>query len=327
MDRRTFLCGLTLGPLAAPLAAEAQPAGKIPRIGFLSLSSPEAVAPRIEAFRQGLRQLGWVESQNVTIEYRYAEGKVERLPTLAAELVGLRIDLLVVGGITASHAAKQATTSLPIVFIGAGEPVTTGLVTSLARPGGNITGIASLVPELVAKHLELLKEAIPKMRRVAVLLNPTNPTSPLAVKYAETAAVALGLRLQVSEVRRLADFEHAFAVIARDRPDALYVPGDPVVILHLSRVVDFAAKSRLPAMYPVREFADAGGLMAYGANLSEMYRQAAVYADKILKGARPGELPIEQPTKFELIINLKTAKALGLTIPPSLLQRADQVIQ
>ena len=329
IDRRTFLAGTGAVLLVAPLAAEAQQAARIARIGYLVPNlgaSPETH----EAFRQGLRDLGYVEGRNLVIEYRSAEGKLERLPALAAELVALKVDVIVAPNTVAALAAKQATRTLPIVFAAAADPVTSGLVTSLARPGGNVTGLSNLAPELVGKGLELVRQAVPGISRVAVLWQPgaiDERTEKDRLKRADVAARALGVRLQVVEARGPEDFDRAFSDMTRARSDALTVLGSSMFDTERRRLVALAAKNRLPAVYAWREFVDAGGLMSYGANLADMYRRAATYVDKILKGARPGDLPVEQPTKFELVINLKTAKALGLTIPPALLARADEVIQ
>jgi putative ABC transport system substrate-binding protein len=329
MERRTFMAILTGGLVAAPLAAEAQQAAKVARIGFLALNP--APNPHLqEAFRQGLRDLGYVEGRNVVIEYRSAEGKPERFPTLAAELVALKVDVLVAPSTPGALAAKQATRTLPIVFATASDPVASGLVTSLARPGGNVTGLSILAPELVGKALELLTKAVPGVTRVAVLWQPGvlgERTEKDMLKGAEVAARALGVRLQFVEARGPDDFDRAFSDMTRAHAGALAVLGSSVFSLEGRRLADLAAKNRLPALYPWREDVDAGGLMSYGPNAADLLRRAATYVDKILKGAKPGDLPVEQPTKFELVINLKTAKALGLTIPPSLLQRADEVIQ
>ena len=328
VERRGFIVG-TLGLLAAPIAAETQPAGKVHRIGFLGSGSATGDPRAREAFRDGLRELGWVEGQNLLIEYRFADGKPERLPALAAELVALKVDVIVAPNTPAALAAKQATRTLPIVFIGAGDPVTSGLVTSLARPGGNVTGLSVLSTELVGKWLELLKQAVPGVSRVAALWQPgamDERTDKDMQEGAAVAAQALGVRLQFVEARGPADFDRAFSDMTKARAGALTVRPAPMFISERRRLVDLAAKNRLPAVYAWREFVDAGGLMAYGPNLSDLYRRAATYADKILNGAKPGDLPVEQPTKFELVINLKTAKALGLTIPPSVLARADEII-
>jgi putative ABC transport system substrate-binding protein len=330
MERRRFIEVIAGGFVAAPLAAEAQQAAKVARIGFLR--SNLAANPHLqEAFLQGLRDLGYVEGRNVVIEYRDAEGKLERLPALAAELVALKVDVIVTGGGTPTAlAAKQATRTLPIVFASAPDPVTDGLVTSLARPGGNVTGLSNLSPELVGKRLEQLKQAVPGVSRVAVLWQPgvmgerTEKDMPKAV---EVAARALGVRPQFVEARGPADVDRAFSDMTRARAGALTVSGSAMFFNERRRLVDLAAKNRLPTVFPLKEYVDAGGLMAYGPNLPDLFRRAATYVDKILKGAKPGDLPVEQPTKFELVINLKTAKALGLTIPQSLLGRADQIIQ
>jgi len=326
MNRRTFISGVTLGLLAAPLAAVAQPAGKVVRIGYLGTGG--AAAPRHrEALSQGLRDLGWVEGQNLVIEWRSSEGRAERFPDLAAELVRLKVDLIVANAAPASHAAKHATTTIPVVVIAVSDPVGQGLVASLARPAGNVTGLASLFPELAAKRLALLQEALPGVSRVAVLWNPANPGNVRIWKEVQVTAKTLDVTLQSREVRGPDDFKGAFAAMTKERPEALLTLDDPLIFRNQVSIVDFAARSRLPAMHAFRESVEAGGLMAYSANLPAMLRRAATYVDKILKGAKPADLPIEQPTKFELVINLKTAKALGLTIPPSLLGRADQVIE
>jgi putative ABC transport system substrate-binding protein len=315
--------------LAGPLAAQAQPAGKVPRIGYLHPNL--AASPHLaEAFRQGLRDLGYVESRKVVIEYRDAEGKFERLPGLAAELCALKVDVIVASGTLAALAAKHATSSIPIVFPTVGDPVTDGLVISLARPGGNVTGLSNLTPELVGKCLELLKQAIPAVSQVAILWQPSGfveRTRRDVRKRAELAGRALGTRLQFVEARAPEDFERAFSDMTRARVGAAIVVTTAMFVQQRSRLVDLAAKLRVPAVYGSRESVDVGGLMSYGPNLADSYQRAATYVDKILKGVNPTDLPIEQPTKFDLVINLKTAKALGLTIPPSLLLRADQVIE
>jgi putative tryptophan/tyrosine transport system substrate-binding protein len=329
MDRRAFIGTLAGGLVAGPLAAEAQQAAKIARIGYLAADLTVSRHMN-EAFRQGLRDLAYVEGRNVVIEYRDAEGKPERLPALAAELVGLKADVIVASDTPAALAAKQATRTLPIVFIGAGDPVTSGLISSLARPGGNVTGLSLLAPELRGKRLELVTQAVPGVSRVAVLWQPGGlgeRTGKDQLKEVEVAARALGVRLQVVEARGPADFDRAFSDMTRARAGALTVLGSAMFANERRRLVDLAAKHRLPGVYGFREYVDAGGLMAYGPNVADLFRRAATYVDKILKGTKPGDLPVEQPTKFELIINLKTAKALGLTIPQSVLGRADEVIQ
>jgi putative tryptophan/tyrosine transport system substrate-binding protein len=328
VDRRAFISGSTLALLAAPLAVEAQQADKMARIGWLAVNL--AAFPHVrEAFLQGLRDLGHVEGRNVVIEYRSAEGKSERLPALAAELVALKVDVIVAPSTPEALAAKQATRTLPIVFAVAADPVASGLVTGLAQPGGNVTGLSILAPELIGKRLEQLTQAVPGVSRVAVLWQPGalgKRTDNDMLKEAEVAARALGVRLQFVEARGPADFDRAFSDMTRARAGALIVLPSPI-FSERRHLVDLAAKNRLPAVYTWREYVDAGGLMSYGPDLADMLRRAATYVDKILKGAKPADLPIEQPTKFELVINLKTAKALGLTIPQSLLQRADQVIE
>jgi len=328
MDRRAFL-GSLAGLLVAPLAAEGQSAGKVPRIGFLSATSPSDRRPLLDAFRQGLRELGWVEGQNIVIDYRYAEDRVDRLPGLAAELVRLKVDLIVASaGTQVATAAKNATETIPIVMIAVRDPVGTGLIASLVRPGGNVTGVSGYAGlEIVAKQLVLLKETVPKIRRVAILSNPANAYHQLAIREVNVAARSLGVQLQLLEARGPNEFDGAFAAMAKERVGALLVLSDAVLSSHRTRLADLAARSRLPAAYGVRESVEAGGLMSYGPSFLDLFRRAATYVDKILKGARPGDLPVEQPTTFELVINLKTAKALGLTIPQSLLQRADQVIE
>jgi len=330
MKRRTFLCGLAIGTVAAPLAGEAQPpTGKVPRIGWLG-ANPAPGRHMREAFLQGLRDLGYVDGRNVVIEYRFAEGKLERYPALAAELVALKVDVIVAPITPAALAAKQATRTIPIVFAAVGDPIRDGLVTSLARPGGNVTGVSSLTPELVGKCLEQLKQSVPGVSRVAVLWQPgaaPERTEKDMLKEAEVAARALGVRLQFVEARGPADLDRAFSDMTRVRAGALTVLPGNMFFGERRHLVALAAKNRLPAVYTLREYVDAGGLMAYGANGADLFRRVATYVDKILKGAKPADLPVEQPTKFELAINLKAAKALGLTIPQSVLGRADQVIE
>jgi len=326
MDRRAFLAGTGAAFLTAPFVAEAQQPAKVPRIGFLTTPSPTAAAYYLEAFREGLRELGYVEGKTIAIEYRFAEGRPERLPVLAAELVRLKVDVIVTGGPPAPEDAKQATSTIPIVFAVAGDPVGEGLVASLARPGGNITGLASIAAEVVGKQLELLKEVVPKISRVAVLLNPSHSAHPLMARQAEGAARALGMQLHILQAGSPAEIDAAFAAMRSQGVGGVLVLRGSLFLAQRAQIAALAAKSRLPAVYGTREEAEAGGLMAYGASLPLLYRRAATYVDKILKGAKPADLPVEQPTKFELIINLKTAKALGLTISPSLRQRADELI-
>jgi ABC-type uncharacterized transport system substrate-binding protein len=329
VNRRTFLTAVGGSILAAPLSGDAQQAPKVPQIGLLSLN----LAPNRhlhEAFRQGLRDLGYVEGRNLVIEYRDAEGKPERLPALAAELVALKVDLIVAPSTPAARAARQATTTLPIVVPNMGDPVWDGLVASLARPGGNITGLTVFTLELVGKRLEQLKQAVPGLSRVAVLWQPGvfgEPTEKEMLKRAEVAGQALGVRLQFVEARGPDDFDQAFSDMTRARAGALTVLGSAMLFNERRRLVDLATKHRLPTVFPWRQGVDAGGLMSYGPNGPDLFRRAATYVDKILKGAKPADLPVEQPTKFEVVINLRTAKALGLTIPQSILLRAEQVIE
>jgi putative ABC transport system substrate-binding protein len=329
MRRREFIT-LLGGAVSWPFAACAQQPAKVPRIGYLSLGSASGgfSLARDEAFRQGLSELGYVEGKNIIIEHRFAEGKFERLADLAAELVQLKVDLIVAAVTQASLAAKDATRTIPIVMAGVSDPLESGLVASLARPGANITGTSSMTAEVVGKSLELLKEAVPKISRVAVLWNPDNAVfQAQMLRETEVAAALLGVQLQTFGVRGPGELDRAFAAITRERVDALLVLADPILALHQAQIVDFAQKSRLPAMYGIKDYAAAGGLMTYAASMGDQFRRAATYVDKILKGAKPADLPVEQPTKFEFVINLKTAKALGLTIPLPLLGRADEVIE
>jgi putative ABC transport system substrate-binding protein len=318
---------LLLAAFVVPLPADAQGTGKIVRIGRLSPLSAETDSPNLEAFRKGLRELGWVEGRGFTIESRFAGGKSERLAELAAELVQRRVDLILTGSTPGALAARKATTTIPIVMVTTGDPVAGGLVASLARPGGNVTGVTALGQALNTKRLELIKESVPGVTRVAVLTNPASAYTPPFLREKAAAARALGLQLPVLEARDPGQFEKAFAGLATERAGALMVQSDAMFITHRGRIVELAARSRVPAVYGEREFVNAGGLMFYGASLADMYRDAAAYADKILKGAKPADLPVEQPTKPELVINLKAAKALGLTIPPSVLGRADHLVE
>ena len=317
--------------LAVGVIAEAQQPKKVPRIGYLSGGDAARESSRAEAIRAALRERGYIEGQNITIEYRYTEGKPDRAPKLATELVRLKVDIIVAaGGPTWVQAAKNATKTIPIVMVGAGsDPVESGLIESLARPGGNVTGLTNLGPELDGKRLELLKEVVPKLARVAVLYDPANPVTVLETKEVlRVAARALEVTVRSWEVRAADDFERVFAALRKERPDGLYVAGGgPLLNVNRKRIADFALKSRLPSMYQSKEAVDAGGLMSYGVNLADSYRRVAYYVDRILKGAKPADLPIEQPTKFELVINLKTAKALGLTIPPVVMMRAEKVVK
>jgi putative ABC transport system substrate-binding protein len=327
LARLTALAVLALGLLAVPFAAEAQSLAKVFRIGLLGGTSPE-VSPFWREFFQRLRVLGYVEGQNVAFEGRWYGDNTDRLPALAAELVQIPVDVIVAGVAPAPEAAKRATSTIPIVMTGHPDPVGSGLVASLARPGGNVTGLAIVSPELRAKQLQLLKEVLPRLTRVAVLSDPRNPSHALVLREVDVAARSLKVKVQILEARAPAQFAEAFSAATKERAGALIVIGAGTThFVHRARLVELAAQSRLPTMYPVREFAEAGGLMAYGVDLRDSFRRAAGYVDRILKGARPADLPVEQPTKFELVVNLKTAKALGLTIPPAVLARADEVIQ
>jgi putative ABC transport system substrate-binding protein len=329
IDRRTFLAGTGAVVLAVPLPAEAQQAGKVYRIGYMSVVSRQSAEPLMVIFLRALRDLGWIEGRNVLVEWRWADGKVERLSGFAAELAKLNVDLIVAPQSDSALAAKRATRTIPIVHVVAGDPVADGLVTSLARPGENVTGLtATPSPEIVGKRLELLKTAT-GAARVAVLWNPARhyPYVDLALREVNAAARVLGVQLQVLEARGPDQFEPAFAAMVRGQADALLAFEDSMFWLNRGRLAELEAKHRLPTMHDLREFVKAGSLMAYGPDLADLFRRAATYVDKILKGAKPADLPVEQPTKFELVINLKTAKALGLTIPPSVLGRADQLIE
>jgi putative tryptophan/tyrosine transport system substrate-binding protein len=326
MIRRINVCLLLTVLLFTVSPVEAQQPKKVPRIGFMIGTSPSIIPDRIEGFRRGLRELGYVEGKNVVIEYRVAEGKVERLPNLLAELVRLKVDVIVTGGIV-NHAAKQATTTIPIVIAFDGDPVGNGLVASLARPGGNITGLSALYPELSGKQLELLKETVPRLSRVVVIGESNNPGNSEVLREMELAAKAFGVKLQSLDVRDLKDIETAFRAASKARANAVIVLAGTIVLVHRAQITTLAIKSRLPAMYPRPEFVEDGGLMTYGPSIADLYRRAATYVDKILKGAKPADLPVEQPMKFEFIINLRTAKQIGLTIPPNVLARADKVIR
>ena len=318
---------LTFVLLTAPFVTLAQPAGKAHRIGYLSSLSASGGRSQFEAFRQGLRDLGYVEGRTIFIEARWAEGNYERLPNLARELVGLNLELIVsAGGPPAARALKSATATIPVVFV-SGSAVAAGIVSSIARPGGNVTGFEILAEALDTKRLELVKETLPRAARVAVLWNPGNVEAKLQRQPLEAAAQVQGIRLRFVEARLPGQIELAFTVMARERADVVLVSADPMFTSEYRRVVEMAARTRLPAVYPFRNVAEAGGLMSYGTDLSAIYRSAAIYVDKILSGAKPADLPVQQPTKFELVINMKTAKALGLTIPPTVLLRADLVLE
>jgi putative tryptophan/tyrosine transport system substrate-binding protein len=325
IERRKFLATLGGAAVAWPLAGRAEQSGKLPTIGFLG-ANPSIESHRVAAFVQRLRELAWIDGRNLAIEYRWAEGRNERYAENAAELVRLKVDVIVTVATPPTLAAKQATAVIPIVFAAASDPVGTGLVASLARPGGNVTGLANQISDTGGKKLELLREAVPGLRRLAVMANVGNPASVLDMGEAQATARALGLEVTISEIRRAEDISPAFDAL-KGRADALYVCVDPLVNTHRIRVNTLALAARLPTMHGLREYVEAGGLMSYGPNLPDLLRRAADYVDKILRGAKPGDIPVEQPTRFDLIINLTTAKALGLEISPLLLARADEVIE
>jgi putative ABC transport system substrate-binding protein len=324
MDRREFLGALAAGLLAAP-AAEAQPTGKVYRIGLLERTPAATNAANLDGLRQGLRELGYIEGKNLVIEYRSADGHDERFLTLAAELVRVKPDLILTRGTTAALAAKNTTVTIPVVILGVGDPVGQGIVASLAHPAGNITGLSAVVTELYAKRVQLLRDLVPRAGRIAALFNMSNPALPSQWKEVEVAARSLGLQSQLLDVRKPEDLAPAFDAAIRHRADGLVVGLETLTLTNQQLIVDLAARHRLPAMYASTEFA--GGLVIYGVNYPDHYRRAASFADKIFKGAKPADLPVEQPTKFELVINLKTARALGLTVPSSVLGRADEVIE
>jgi len=326
--RREFICTLAGGLVAAPRAAEAEQAGKVYRIGVLDGSESDAGRQvRWNAFHQRMRELGYVDGQNVSFERRWAQTDLDRVQKLAAELVGLKVDIIVVGGTVAALAAKKATSTIPIVMTSVADPVAVGLVASLRQPGGNITGMTSIFVELAGKRVELLKTVAPRASRIAILWDGASPGARLGVQETEAAAKTVGLTIQSVAVRSPAEFEVAFATVVRDRAGALVISGSSIFFPHRKQVAELAVKHRLPTVASGCEYVEAGILVGYGPDYPDLYRRAAVFVDKILKGAKPGDLPVEQPTKFELVINLKTAKALGLTIPQSLLGRADQVIE
>jgi putative ABC transport system substrate-binding protein len=329
VTRRVAALGvlLALGIFAAPAPAAAQQAGKVYRIGFIAMAPPATTEPLLAAFRQGLREHGWVEGQNVTIEQRWAEGAIAQLPGLAQELVRSNVDLILAWGTPPTAAARQATKTIPIVMVGVGDPLGSGFVASLARPGGNVTGVTNIARDLSAKVLELLKEVVPRAKRVAVLRSATNPVSEVFLKETRAAADTLGIRLQVVGVGQPDELDGAFAAMGRERAEAVTVLADPMFISQRERIAKLAVGHRLPSAFPRRESVEAGGLLSYGPNLRDQVRRAAAYVDRIFKGAKPAALPVEQPTTMELVINLKAAKALGLTIPQSVLLRADHVIE
>jgi len=325
--RRELLTALGAGALAWADALRAQAPPTVRRIGLLSGFSPSTWAHSYKAFGLGLRDLGWVEGKNISIEYRYAEGRHDRLPDLAADLVRLKVDVIVTTATSDALAAQKATKVIPIVMVAAGNPVAHGLVESLARPGGNVTGLSQMLQELSGKRLELLKEIVPRLSRVAVFWNPHSASATLNWEEHQRPAQQLGIQLHSLEVRSPNELEKAFEAVTRARAGAIAILPDPVISTNLGRIVEFAARSRLPSIYQSSEFADAGGLVTYGPDRADLFRRAATYVDKILKGMKPGDLPVDQPTKLELVVNLKTAKALGITIPQSVLFRADRAIE
>jgi len=326
IERRQFIFALGGATIAWPLAARAQQSGKLPTIGYLGASTPSLDTQRVGAFVQRLRELGWIEGRTIAIEYRWSEGRTERFAEIAAEFVQLKVDVIVTVGTLPALAAKQATALIPIVFAGAGDPVGTGIVASLARPGGNVTGLSVQFTDLAGKRLELLREVVPNLRRLAILINADNPAAMKEVGEVQAAAGAFGLEVVTLEIRKAEEIASAFEAL-KGRAEALYVFADALMNTNRVRINTLALAARLPTMHGVREYVEAGGLMSYGPSLPDLYRRAADFVDKILRGTKPGDLPVEQPTKFDLVINLTTAKALGLEVPPTLLARADEVIE
>jgi putative ABC transport system substrate-binding protein len=327
MKRREFITLLGGAAIAWPLAAGAQQAGKVPRVGFMGNSTAALEANLVGPFRDGLRELGYQEGRNIVIEYRWAEGNYQRFPALVGELLAVPVDVIVTAGTPATLAVKKATSTVPLVMIAVGDPVGTGIVPSLAHPGANITGLSSIAPDLEGKRLELLREVLPKLSRVALFLNPLNEFHTVSVRQAFAAAQALGIKLHALEVRTSEEVDGALATLVPAKPDALLILADRVFLHNRKRMMDFATEHRLPSVNAYREVVEAGGLMSYGPSYEDMHRRAADYVDKILKGAKPGDLPVQQPTKFTLILNLKSAKVLGVEVPPILLARADEVIE
>jgi putative ABC transport system substrate-binding protein len=325
MRRREFLCILGGAAAAWPLAARAQP--RIPRIGFMGNSTAALETNLVNSFRDGLRELAYEEGRNIVIDYRWADGRYERFPALIAELLAAKVDVIVTAGTPAALAVKKATTTVPVVMVAVGDPVGTGLVSSLARPGGNLTGLSSVAPDLEGKRLELLRQVVPTLSHVAMFINSLNPFHVVSVRQAHAAAQALGIRLEPLDVLKSEDLDRAFAAIRKDRPDALLILADRVFLHNRQRMMDFTEELHLPNVNAYKELVEAGGLMSYGPSYENMHKRAAIYVDKILKGAKPAELPIEQPTSFTFVINLKAAKALGVTVPPVLLSLADRVIE
>jgi putative tryptophan/tyrosine transport system substrate-binding protein len=327
MRRRDFITFLGGAAAAWPLMVHAQHGGKIPRVGFMGNSTAALEANLIGPFREGLREHGYEEGRNVEIVFRWAEGRYERFPALIAELIAANVDVIVTAGTPATLAVKKATSTVPVVMAAVGDPVGTGIVPNLARPGGNITGLSAIAPDLEGKRLELLREVVPHLAHVAFFLNPANEFHTLSMRQALAAAQALKIKLQPREVRKSEDLDAAFASTVKEKPDGLLILADRIFLHNRQRMMDFATQQRLPSVNAYHELVEAGGLMSYGPSYEDMHRRAAIYVDKILKGSKPADLPIEQPTKFTLILNLKAAKALGLTVPPSLLARADEVIE
>jgi putative ABC transport system substrate-binding protein len=327
MRRRSFMTLLGGAAVAWPLMARAQQSAKIPRVGFMGNSTEALEANLVGPFREGLRELGYEEGRNIVIHYRWADGKYERFPTLIAELLAANVDVIVTAGTPAALAVKKATSTVPLVMIAVGDPVGTGIVPSLTRPGGNITGLSSIAPDLEGKRLELLREVVPHLAHVAYFLNPANAFHTVSVRQALIAAQAPNIKLQPHDVRKSEDLDAAFTSIIKERPEGLLILADRIFLHNRQRMMDFATQQRLPSVNAYHELVEAGGLMSYGPSYEDMHRRAAIYVDKILKGVRPAELPVEQPTKFTLIVNLKAAKALGLEVPPTLVARADEVIE
>jgi putative ABC transport system substrate-binding protein len=324
MKRREFI--RLVGSAAAwPVAAHAQP--KIPRVGFMGNSTAALEANLVGSFRDGLRELGYEEGRNIVIEYRWADGKYERFPTLIAELIAAKVNVIVTAGTPAALAVKKATTTVPLVMVAVGDPVGTGLVPSLARPGGNLTGLSSIAPDLEGKRLDILREVVPTLSHVAMFFNSLNPFHVASMRQAHAAAQAMGIKLQEHDIRKSEDLDGAFGAIRKERPDALLILADRVFLHNRQRMMDFTEEQRLPNVNAYKELVEAGGLMSYGPSYEDMHKRAAIYVDKIIKGAKPADLPIEQPSKFTFVVNLKAAKALGVTIPPSLLTLADEVIE
>jgi putative tryptophan/tyrosine transport system substrate-binding protein len=327
MKEKVFVWLLTTVLLRTAVSADAQQSTKVSRLGFLGVTSATANAARIEAFRQGLRELGYVDGKNISIEYRWADGKTERLSDLAAELMRLKVDAIVTAGPSATRPAKQATSTIPIVMGFDNDPVGNGFVSSLARPGGNITGLSAVFPELSGKRVELLKEVVPSLSRVTTFGTSSQPGTPQTLRETERAAASLGVQLQSIDIRDPKDIDNAFRTARKGRADAILVLSSAVIFSRRTQMAELGVKNRLPMIFPQNEFVEDGGLMSYAPNYADLFRRAAVYVDKILQGSKPGDLPVEQPTKFEFIVNLKTAKQIGLTIPPNVLARADRVIR